>query len=1056
MKFVAFERTMQGTGASRRLRNARQGARHRLWRGRAGHDRARSQRPVPRAEEGSLPLVAARDGAGRQDRSRCCCATSRCTRSGSSVLHIDFQRVDANDQACTRRCRCTSAARRTRRRSRPTSAWSTTSSTSSRSSAWPRSCPSSSTSTWRPDQGPVAARERHRSCPKGVQVVTPRQAEPGDRRGDAAKVEAEEVEPKPRVPGAAPAACAAAGAGRPAKDASKADARPHQPRTTRRSAVERELFAAPRSGPPTAGRFVLRLHSIIATMIRLIVGLGNPGPEYEAPATTPASGGSTSVARKLERLAAARARLPRPGGARQPSRGAAALAARADDLHEPVGQVGRGAGALLQDRSRTRSWSRTTSSTCCPARSSSSSAAAHAGHNGLKDIHAQLGSADFWRLRLGIGHPGVKAEVIDCVLKKPSPEQREAIEKCIEQALDGARPAARRRHGARDDEDPRHSRRGPSRRGPTAPRRAEPCRDDGRRAMAAALLLALAGLRRGSADAAIYRCGTEGRSYSHEPCRERHGRSTRRRAARSGRRSAPGARRRVDARGALGRASMARERRAREAADGRRREPALGPAAAARRRRKQLQSAKRPSAAKARATSAPSRRRSRPVAARRRALRPRLGRGLGLQAPVLGPQRLARLDVLPGRPGCRPPGRPARTAARRSGRRTRCTARIDHVDLRAHRDRLVRALGLADIAVDALVGDHQGHERSANAVQASSARLTRCCSRSSTEGDTNLETSPPRVAISRTKVPRDELVLVARRHEDGLDIGHQLAVHAGHLELVLEVAHRAQAAHHHLAAVLDHEVAQQAAKRHHLDVRIRARPARVAMSSRSAIVNIVRLWWPAATATIRRSNSRLARRIRSSWPSVIGSKVPGIDGGQAGRGGHVRGVLGVPPMSARSVAAPLRPATPGAAGGSGPRRHAPARHGSRPPPASGVGVDRLGRLDVDEAARRRSRAAAAAPARQQRRVERRVEEARGRSAPAGARAIHASASARSTRTASALSRCLRSPQAARPAPGRARAARPRRAARRRLEAERARCRRRRRGSASRSGPGRAS
>ena len=31
----------------------------------------------------------------------------------------------------------------------------------------------------------------------------------------------------------------------------------------------------------------------------------------------------------------------------------------------------------------------------------------HAGHNGLKDLHAQLGSGDYWRLRLGIGHPGV-------------------------------------------------------------------------------------------------------------------------------------------------------------------------------------------------------------------------------------------------------------------------------------------------------------------------------------------------------------------------------------------------------------------------------------------------------------------------------------------------------------------------------------------------------------------------------------------------------------------------------------------------------------------------
>ena len=58
-----------------------------------------------------------------------------------------------------------------------------------------------------------------------------------------------------------------------------------------------------------------------------------------------------------------------------------------------------------------------------------------AGHNGLKDIHAQLGTLDFWRLRLGIGHPGVKAEVIHWVLKKPAPEQREAIEACIDRTL---------------------------------------------------------------------------------------------------------------------------------------------------------------------------------------------------------------------------------------------------------------------------------------------------------------------------------------------------------------------------------------------------------------------------------------------------------------------------------------------------------------------------------------------------------------------------------------------------------------------------------------------
>ncbi|HSV46135.1 MAG TPA: aminoacyl-tRNA hydrolase [Ramlibacter sp.] len=59
----------------------------------------------------------------------------------------------------------------------------------------------------------------------------------------------------------------------------------------------------------------------------------------------------------------------------------------------------------------------------------------HAGHNGLRDIHAQLGSGDYWRLRLGIGHPGVKSEVIDWVLRKPAQEQREAIEDCVARTL---------------------------------------------------------------------------------------------------------------------------------------------------------------------------------------------------------------------------------------------------------------------------------------------------------------------------------------------------------------------------------------------------------------------------------------------------------------------------------------------------------------------------------------------------------------------------------------------------------------------------------------------
>lgn len=59
----------------------------------------------------------------------------------------------------------------------------------------------------------------------------------------------------------------------------------------------------------------------------------------------------------------------------------------------------------------------------------------HAGHNGLRDIHAQLGSPHYWRLRLGIGHPGHKAEVVGWVLRKPPLDERIGIEQAIDRAV---------------------------------------------------------------------------------------------------------------------------------------------------------------------------------------------------------------------------------------------------------------------------------------------------------------------------------------------------------------------------------------------------------------------------------------------------------------------------------------------------------------------------------------------------------------------------------------------------------------------------------------------
>jgi peptidyl-tRNA hydrolase, PTH1 family len=59
----------------------------------------------------------------------------------------------------------------------------------------------------------------------------------------------------------------------------------------------------------------------------------------------------------------------------------------------------------------------------------------HAGHNGLRDIHAQLGTTDYWRLRIGVGHPGEKSEVVHWVLKKPSPDHRHSIEEAIARSI---------------------------------------------------------------------------------------------------------------------------------------------------------------------------------------------------------------------------------------------------------------------------------------------------------------------------------------------------------------------------------------------------------------------------------------------------------------------------------------------------------------------------------------------------------------------------------------------------------------------------------------------
>jgi PTH1 family peptidyl-tRNA hydrolase len=168
-------------------------------------------------------------------------------------------------------------------------------------------------------------------------------------------------------------------------------------------------------------------------MIRLLVGLGNPGAEYEATRHNAGFWFIDEVARALKVSLA-------------PERSYFGLAARANTADGPVWLLepmtymnlsGKSVAALARffKIAPDEILVAHDELDLLPGQVKLKLGGSHAGHNGLKDIHAQLGTPDYWRLRLGIGHPGVKAEVVNYVLRKPSAEHREAIAKSIEQSL---------------------------------------------------------------------------------------------------------------------------------------------------------------------------------------------------------------------------------------------------------------------------------------------------------------------------------------------------------------------------------------------------------------------------------------------------------------------------------------------------------------------------------------------------------------------------------------------------------------------------------------------
>ncbi len=169
-------------------------------------------------------------------------------------------------------------------------------------------------------------------------------------------------------------------------------------------------------------------------MIRLFVGLGNPGPEYEDTRHNAGFWYIDDLARRLK-------------VSLQPDRAYHGLVARANTPNGPVWLLqpqtymnlsGKSVAALARffKISPEEVLVAHDELDLPPGQVKLKKGGGHGGHNGLKDIHSQMGSPDYWRLRLGIGHPGVKHEVAAYVLRKPPQAEREAIFKCIAQALD--------------------------------------------------------------------------------------------------------------------------------------------------------------------------------------------------------------------------------------------------------------------------------------------------------------------------------------------------------------------------------------------------------------------------------------------------------------------------------------------------------------------------------------------------------------------------------------------------------------------------------------------
>lgn len=175
---------------------------------------------------------------------------------------------------------------------------------------------------------------------------------------------------------------------------------------------------------------------VIMSAIKLIVGLGNPGREYAA---TRHNAGFWWV----DEFAQAHGATFKADSKSQGLIACAALHGHEVRLLKPqtfMNVSGRAVGALLQFYKITPQQVLVVHDELDlpPGSAKLKLGGGHGGHNGLKDIIAHLGTKDFWRLRIGIGHPGERSEVSNFVLNAPRREEHVLIDGAMQRAQEVA------------------------------------------------------------------------------------------------------------------------------------------------------------------------------------------------------------------------------------------------------------------------------------------------------------------------------------------------------------------------------------------------------------------------------------------------------------------------------------------------------------------------------------------------------------------------------------------------------------------------------------------